>query len=336
MVATEVIYFCQNFNGIKKILIIILSSILCTSNLLAQEEAAKAEPKQEVPDSLKPWKKGGLGNINFNQVSLTNWAAGGNSSVSGGAFLSLFAKYKKDKTQWNNTLDLAYGLIQQKNGPVIKSDDKIEFNSKYGRQATKKWFYSGLVTFKTQFAPGFDDPESATRTIISDLFSPAYVLASIGMDYKPNDKFTAHLSPITNKTTIVMNQRLANAGAFGVTEATYDDLGNLVSEGENIRFEAGAFVKMAINTDIAKNVNFQSKVDFFANYIENFGNIDVNWENLIAMKVNKFLTTSLSTHLIYDDDIKVGVDTNNDDVVDAQLVRTQFKQVFAVGLSYKF
>jgi len=57
---------------------------------------------------------------------------------------------------------------------------------------------------------------------------------------------------------------------------------------------------------------------------------------LIAMKINKFITATLATHLIYDDDIMIDVDSNNDGVIDARGPRTQFKEVFAVGFSYKF
>lgn len=309
--------------------LLFISIFLCSLGSIAQEAPV-------TPDSTKFWKKGGVGNLNFNQVSLTNWASGGQSSISGGAFLSLFANYAKDKTTWDNTLDMAFGLVKQGSRPVVKSDDKIEFTSKYGRKATEKWFYSGLLSFKSQFAPGFEDPTAATLVRISDIFSPAYVMASIGFDYKPNENFTALLSPITNKTTIVLDQTLANAGAFGVQGAEFDDLGQLLTEGENVRFEAGAYIKAAFNKDVFENVNFQTKIDLFSNYLNNPGNIDINWETLIAMKVNKFLTTSLGTHLIYDDDIKVGVDLDDDGVVDAQRVRTQFKQVLAVGLSYKF
>jgi hypothetical protein len=54
------------------------------------------------------------------------------------------------------------------------------------------------------------------------------------------------------------------------------------------------------------------------------------------MKVNKYITVNFTTHLIYDHDIKIAVDNNDDGVVDATGARTQFKQVLAVGFSYKF
>ena len=85
---------------------------------------------QEVPDSLRAWQKGGIATINFSQVSLINWAAGGNSSASGVLIFSSFANYKKDKLSWDNTIDLSYGGIKEKDKDFVKSNDKIDLNSK--------------------------------------------------------------------------------------------------------------------------------------------------------------------------------------------------------------
>lgn len=301
----------------------------------AQEEK---KPEAETPvDTVKgPWTKGGVGSINFNQVSLNNWAAGGNSSISGAGLLNAFANYEKEKVSWDNNIVLAYGLIRQQKDPVIKSDDRIEFVSKAGKTASKKWSYTGLFSFRTQFAPGFDDPVSPTRSTISDFLSPAYMQLALGMEYKPNKKLSAFISPLANKTTIVMNQTLADAGAFGVEAAEYDALGNLVTEGMNVRYELGGYLKLMYQDEIMENVTFQTKLDLFSNYLNNPENIDVNWETLLAFKVNKFITASIATHLIYDDDILIGIDTNDDGVIDGLGKRTQFKEVLSVGFSYKF
>ncbi|MDA3820602.1 MAG: DUF3078 domain-containing protein [Candidatus Delongbacteria bacterium] len=95
---------------------------------------------QEITeDSLAKWKTGGTLSLNASQVSLTNWAAGGENSISGLGIINLFANYKKNKFTWDNTLDLAYGLIRQGDDPVIKSDDKIDFASKAGQHAFNDW-----------------------------------------------------------------------------------------------------------------------------------------------------------------------------------------------------
>jgi hypothetical protein len=52
--------------------------------------------------------------------------------------------------------------------------------------------------------------------------------------------------------------------------------------------------------------------------------------------VNKWITTTITSHLIYDDDIDIAVDNNGDGVIDAAGPRTQFKEVIGVGLNVKF
>ena len=290
----------------------------------ASEQAALVTNLQaaELDDSTKIWNFGGLTTLNFSQVSLNNWAGGGVSSLTATGLVNLNAIYAKDKTSWVSSLDLAYGLLKNKDVDAFKSDDRIEFNSKYGRKASDHWYYSALVNFKTQFSPGYSTPGDSIA--ISNFLAPAYVIGALGMDYKPSENFSVFISPITSKTTIVNDPILSAAGAFGV------------EEGETIRSEFGAYLKMAYQRDVVENVSFQTKLDLFSNYQNNPGNIDVSWETLISMKINKFMTASISTHLIYDDDIDIAVDNNNDGIIDEVGPRVQFKEVLAIGLSYKF
>jgi len=57
---------------------------------------------------------------------------------------------------------------------------------------------------------------------------------------------------------------------------------------------------------------------------------------LLNMKINDFLSANLITNLIYDDDVHIGKDTNDDGIIDESGPRIQFKQLFGVGLSLKF
>jgi hypothetical protein len=179
-------------------------------------------------------------------------------------------------------------------------------------------------------APGYNYPDDVNK--ISDLFSPAYLLVALGLDYKPNNYFSAFLAPLTAKITFVNDQVLSDAGAFGV------------NPGEKTRSEVGGYLR-AIYTkndfkgEFLKNISFTTKIDLFSNYNNNPQNIDVNWETLIAMKVNKYISVNLITQLIYDDDIKVPVDRNDNGTIETDEApgsRTQFKEILGVGLSYKF
>ena len=326
----------------KKI-IIIASLLIGSTALSAQVTDGESALKTVRTDTVDGWKKGGLFNLNFTQVSLTNWAAGGQNSVSLTGLSSLFANLKRGNFTWDNTLLLAFGQIKQGEGDFTKSDDRIQFTSKYGQKATKNWYYAGLFDFQTQFARGYEDGTDSSP-IISDFMAPGYFLGAIGMDYKPSSNFTLFISPITAKLTVVSNDDLARAGSFGVQGDEFDAVTGAQTETfENTRLEIGGYLRMMYKREIMKNVNYQTNLGLFSSYSNNRQNIDVNWDNILSMKVNKYITASITTSLIYDDDIDItelksdGTPRFQSDGLTPIIgPRTQFKYVLGVGFAYKF
>jgi hypothetical protein len=274
-----------------------------------------ADPEKKLrdqrTDTINGWQTGGVLMINFGQASLTNWSAGGENSVSGNSILNYFANYKKGTYTWDNSFDFGYGMLTQ-GSQTRKTDDKIEITTKLGKAASKSWYYSGLLNFKSQFMPGYNYPNDSV--IISKFFAPAYLVGAIGMDYKPRKELTVFIAPITGRITIVNDKTLSDAGAFGVTP------------GNKSRTEFGGYFRVVFQKDIMKNVNLLTKFDAFSNYVKKPQNIDINWEVLISMKVNKYISATLATNLIYDDDI----------IYNNKGPRTQFKEILGVGFSYKF
>ena len=293
----------------KKILFTILSilSISVSSQITDLEEKVR---KTSV-DTLDGWKNGGVININFSQASFKNWSAGGQNSISLNNLVSVFANYKKGRSSWDNMLDVGYGFLTQGNVRK-KTDDKIDFTSKFGRSASKSWYYAALLNFKTQMDDGFDYKTDTTKVKISSFMAPAYVVGAFGMDYRPSDNFTGFIAPLTSKTTIVANKTLSDSGAFGI------------DRGKTVKNEFGGYIKLVYKHNFFKDnsVSLLSKVDLFSNYLNNPQYIDVNWENIISLKVNKYISTIITTQLIYDHDIFKD--------------KVQFKEVIGVGFSYKF
>ncbi|SFE60146.1 DUF3078 domain-containing protein [Thermophagus xiamenensis] len=274
---------------------------------------------QSEPDTTRHWKSGGSTAINFSQVSLTNWAAGGENSVSGTFLFNAFMNYTKGKTAWENTLDVGYGLTKQGAENMIKTEDRFQLVSKYGRQASRFWYYTALADFKTQLDKGYKDPPE-NSILTSKFLSPAYLLLSLGMDYKPNDNFSLYLSPLTGKWTIVNDDELSQQGAFGV------------DPGKNVRSEFGASLKSIFKKEnIIENVDFMTRLDLFSNYSNNPQNIDVEWETKFDFRVNSFLSANLGTTLLFDDDIKYITDEGVE-----RGARIQFKQLFGFGINFKF
>ncbi len=278
-----------------------------------------------VEQDTSYWTAGGMNSISFSQVSLRNWSAGGQNSVSINGYVGLFADLAKERQTWENSIDLAYGLIKQGEADFTKSDDKINVVTKYGFQINndnEKWFFSGLLDFKTQFTNGFAAKEQ--DSVISRFMAPGYLVVGLGVDYKPSKKLSFNYVPVTGKFTFVMDDELAAVGAYGV------------DPGSNSRAELGSFLRIKYKDEIIKNVKLDSRLELFTNYVENFGNIDVNWQNGFVFKVNGWLTTNFFTQLIYDDDIDIEVDTNNDGTIDAVGPRIQFKSVLGLGFTFSY
>ncbi|MFH0843209.1 MAG: DUF3078 domain-containing protein [Bacteroidota bacterium] len=314
--------------------IIIITMLFSFVSILASGQVTEGEKnlRTVATDTTQGWKKGGVLGLNLAQTSLKNWSAGGQNSVAVNGILAVFANLKQGKSVWDNSLNLGYGFLKQGENDKRKTDDKIDLLSKYGREAFKNFYYAALLNFKTQMTEGFNYPDIDNP--ISDLFAPAYFLAALGMDYKPNPNFTAFIAPLTAKFTFVADDALSAAGAFGV------------EPGEKSKSEIGGYIRASytkndFTQEFMKNIAFTTKIDLFSNYLKNPQNIDVSWETLIAMKINKYISVSLNTHLLYDDDIKMAVDRNDDNELDAAELaapgsRIQFKEIFGVGFSYNF
>jgi hypothetical protein len=293
-----------------------------TNKELVEESYKKAKVVDEKPDSLKYWKLGSTFTTTFTNVGLRNWQGGGQSAVTLGSLFTGFANYKRDKAKWNTFLEMGFGLNKLASGPFRKSDDRIVLTSRYGYELKKSFYATALYDFRSQFAPGYlyDVPVDTNKTgnkLISDFFAPAFMVTSLGAEFKPNDNFFVMFSPVTSKLTFVMNQQLADEGAFGVTP------------GKNIRNEIGAYMASTAKFKVMENIGFQTNLNLFMNY-KTPALIDVFWENFLIMTVNKYVTINFSTSLIYDDDIKferVGKPGIGPDI--------QFRHVTAVGLTFK-
>lgn len=275
---------------------------------------------QTPPDSLKvepKWKLEGVAGINFSQTSLVNWAAGGENTIAGNAYLNGALIYKEGKWLWENNLALDYGLSKIQDETLRKVSDKIDFASKLGYQIKPKWYSSMLFDFKTQFAKGYNYPN--TDEYISTFMAPAYSTFSLGIEYRPNEKFFLYYSPVSAKFTFVQDGFLSDKGMFGV------------EPGDKFKAEMGSYLKSIYKTQLMENVSLVSKLDLFTAYNSSFGNVDVDWDILINMKINKYLTAMLNTTLKYDDDVAY-----IDDKGVKHGPRVQFKEIFGVGLAYKF
>jgi hypothetical protein len=276
----------------------------------------KKDPNDTIPDT---WKTGAILRVTFTQGAQDNWAAGGEKSTLGlSSFFSGYAYYKKGKHSWDNTLDLAYGFVNTTSLGTRKSDDRIDVLSKYGYDIGKNWYISGLFNFRSQFSPGYAYPKDGTPVLTSDFLSPAYVILSPGMNYMPNKEFSFFISPATFRWVIVKNDSLASVGAYGV------------DSGKHVKMEFGAYASISYTKKISESAVYTGRLDLFSNYSHKPQNVDINFTNLLAVKVTGVLTMTLAFNLIYDNNVST---VKSDGTAGG--ASPQIQELLAIGLALK-
>lgn len=317
----------------KLIRVILLAIILALSNqIIAQTDTTNVEDIH-----LIGWKQVNIVGLDVNQVSFVNWNAGGSNSISALLKLESILNYKKDNLVWNNTLRSCYGINKQEGQKLRKTEDELELisNLGYRKDTLTNWYYSGRMNFKTQYSNGYKYPN--TDSPISRFMAPGYFFLGAGAEYGKNiEKLSIYLSPLTLKTTFVLDQDLANQGAFGVEPAVLDDEGNILKHGEMIRTEMGVLITNVFETELFENINLKNRINLYTDYLNSFGNVDVDWEMLLDFKVNKHVSAVLGSHLIYDNDIKiVEIDEASDNEIEKG-AEVQWKQLLGIGVTLDF
>lgn len=268
-----------------------------------------------------PWTMFGTGNIGFSQTTLSNWAKGGESSLSMLLIEKYVANYSKRGLKWENMVEFRLGFFSSKSRGVEKNDDKLEVQSRIGYSAFKKWYYSGESNFRTQVARGYKFPDKTNP--ISTFMAPAYLTFSIGMDYKPNKNFSLFLSPITSKTTFVLDTALIKAKNYGL------------APGKRKLWEPGFIAKMNLHWRIMPNINYDTRAEVFNDYRYPFQKFNINWEESLVMEVNRHINTRVMSQLIYDYNVKFPIKDATGKQI-ASEARWQFMELFSIGFNYKF
>lgn len=278
--------------------------------------------KSQTADSVV-WEKTGSLGFTFANVGLSNWAGGGESSISLGTIFNAGVIRKATGSTWKTQFDFALGGAKVGDKDFRKTDDAIILISDYNRKINESFGYGVSAIFRTQLMEGnkyvsANDPLDPSREIaekISNFMAPGYLTINLGMNYKKGDVFSVQFAPAAGKFTFVLDDDLSAAGAYGV------------DPNENVRAEFGTNLLTTLNLKVMENITFQSNLNFFTAY-DSFGNVDTNWETLLVMKINKWFNATFGTQLIYDDDILI-------DTGDGTPSREiQFKHVLNLGVNF--
>ena len=318
--------FASNFYQIP---VIIIDTTEAIANNAVQDSSET--------DVVTYWDEKNAVGLDFNEVAFVNWSSGGNNSISALLHGDFERNYKKKLTNWKNSAVIRYGINAQEGREVRKTEDELVLSSSFGyrRDSTSNFYYSAKMDFNTQFTNGYRYPE--TDNPISKFMAPGYLFLGVGAEFShPEEDLTVYFSPITQKSTFVLDQRLANEGMFGVTPAVRDEEGNLIEEGESVRTEFGMLLTSKFAKEVFENINLKNRLSLYSDYLNKFGNIDVDWQMNVNLKVNDFVKASVGSHIRYDDDVKYKEDFDGDGELETTGPRLQFKQTLGVGVVYEF
>jgi opacity protein-like surface antigen len=308
---------------LKHIFLCCLVLLLVTPNLIAQDE-------EELPAG---WTSGaGLG-LDFAQLLQINPRQGaGQNRIGFGGAVNYFAKYRRDRLAWDNLATwqfgiqrLGSGIIAQGNEerrvPFQKAIDDLRFNSKVGYQTSQNsnFFYAADMSFLTQLTPTYQGSDEYPGNFLSDItgqgnllskfFNPGTLNLSVGMDWKPNDKFSLYYSPIGAKFIFVPDDFIASLGVHGnPVEGDRDPDTGRFTTFDNAFSALGQTLRANYATKfLAERGTFTSSMLLFSNYLENPQNIDVDWTNELALTIVAGLQAAVTVNVFYDDDVLVQI-----------------------------
>ncbi|MCF1191493.1 DUF3078 domain-containing protein [Mangrovimonas sp. AS39] len=315
--------------------LIILLVVLCSKNMVGQPDSLFFE-KEKLKTEEPLWTLKNKAGVDITQVAFVNWNAGGTNSISGLLGFESSLKYETKNLTWVNVATARYGVNKQEEQTLRKTDDLMDITSNLGyrRDTLSNWYFSARFNFKSQFSNGYNYPD--TENAISRFMAPGYLFLGGGMEYGKNiEKFSMYFSPLTLKSTFVLDERLANLGSFGVDPAVYDEEGNLIRRGQKVRRELGILFTSAYESQIFYNIYLKNGISLYTDYINNFGNVDVDWQVSLDCKVNNYVRATLASHLKYDDDIKILEEAEDGDLVEKG-ARIQWKQILGLGVVVDF
>ena len=287
------------------------------------EMVEHVEPLPDEPEVVpvgivitKPnfWKFKGDGFLQFLQNYVSdNWYKGGESNYSAVGAVTLEMNYNdKDKYTFENKLEMKLGCQTSRSDTVHKfktNNDLLRLTSKFGVQASKKWYYSLQLLAYTQFTKGY---KSNDPFVYSDFCSPFDMNIGIGMEYKLNT-LKGKLTGTLNFLPLAYNFRYVGRN---------DLLDRNGMDGKHTKHEFGSQFTGEIKWAIVDQILWKSRLYAYTSYRRAL----IEWENQIEFKVTKYISANLFLYPRFDD---AGVS-------DDKMGYWQFLEYSSLGLSYSF
>lgn len=286
-----------------------------------------AEPELEMPAEnvdvpvdvlvIKPrfWTYKGDYALQFMQNYVSdNWYKGGESNYAALGAVTMEANFNnRDKVKWDNKLELKLGMQSSRSDSLrnwLTTEDLIRLTSKYGLQATKKWYYTLQLIAQTQFTRGLktNDPK-----LYSHFLAPGMLNLSLGMDYNV-DWINHHLKGTFHLAPLAYNMRYTRLLELS------EHLG--IDSGKHFLHDLGSLFTIDLTWEINESLRWKTRMYGYTTYKR----VEYEWENTFVFQFNKWISAQLFVYPRFDDNVERGISHGY----------WQFKEFASIGFQYVF
>jgi hypothetical protein len=255
-------------------------------------------------DTVYGWKHALISSVNLSEVNFTHWVPGGTNSLSYVAGINGKSDRNAPMTDWLTTYKLTFGQAKLNGQDIRKTDDEINIETMLTYKVDKNLNPYVAASLLTQFAPGYDYPDSGGPVRVSDFFDPGYLKQSAGYGWKPSNIFQTRLG-------VALREIITHNFPQYAAEP-------LQGESEGTRIQGGAESVSQLELPIDTNVLFRAKLDLFSPF-KTMDRMVMHGESSLIAKVSKIFSVELSALFVNDPDLSPF---------------TQIKQGLSIGISY--
>jgi hypothetical protein len=279
----------------KKLKILLLLLVLSTP-VYAELDTTKLE---------LGWNHYMMSGLTLTQVAFSDWATGGENSLAYNASLLGKSVDEGEMWRWTNNYKFAFGQSSLGDKGIRKTEDIIDLETIVAYKLNSYINPYAAVTFKTQFATGYDYFGDTLQVANSSFIDPAYSRQAIGIGYMPIPEIKTRVGAALRETFTDKYTKWSDDPATPEIEKT--------------RVQGGVEWVTEVNTVLDDNIFFKSKLETFAP----FNKLD-KWviynDNIIDAKVSKLISVNLTVTIRYEEFV---------------LPRTQIREGLAIGFSYQ-
>lgn len=293
-----------------------------TAKIVIAEIIPEKAPEQKLEAQFykRHWLKTFNGSVQFSQAYVSpNWYQGGNKNLN--MLVNLYYNVKLNpafhkKFLFETTFQYKLGMNDAPNDSLRNysvSEDLFQFNMLVGYKASKRWYYSTNVSFKTQFLKNY---KPNTHELKGAFMSPGELNVGVGMTYNyANEKktvtFDASIAPLSYNLKTCINSK--------IDPATYN-----IDNGRKVKHHFGSSAELKFFWKISYNIAYTARIFAFTDY----DTAAADWENKLTFDINRFLSTQLYVHMRYD--------SSTPPCDSEKWKKFQVKEILSIGFSYKF